>query len=342
MDSARHQRQLLTRAAERLIPLDVSLELTHRCNFRCGHCYLGAAPDANELPVSRWLILLDELAEMGTLYLSFTGGEILLLPDWLAVARRARRLGFVLRLFSNASLVTPELADAIAGLDARVDVSLYAAEQRIFEQITQTPGSFERTLRGIELLRERQVEVMLKVPVMTTNLAWVATVYEYAERIGAGCSSDPRIMRARDDDSGPLRFQVPAGDMGEYLRSPWSPFPQRPTRAEGDRDEQPLCGSARRFASITANGDVMACLAIPGSAGNISKAPFRAIWNDSPWLNRIRAIRRSDLEDCAACGKLSYCKRCHGKAMAEDGDLLGTSSWSCAFAEAVDQAWGVR
>ena len=42
-----HHARVLALAQERNIPLDVSIEITHHCNFRCRHCYIPdfSAPD---------------------------------------------------------------------------------------------------------------------------------------------------------------------------------------------------------------------------------------------------------------------------------------------------------
>lgn len=47
------------------IPLEVSVELTHHCNFRCIHCYIPDFHAPDQLSTDRVLKLLDELVEMG-------------------------------------------------------------------------------------------------------------------------------------------------------------------------------------------------------------------------------------------------------------------------------------
>ena len=64
----------------------------------------------------------------------------------------------------------------------------------------------------------------------------------------------------------------------------------------------------------------------------------REIWEQSPRLQRIREIRRSNLQDCSTCSKLPYCGRCHAQALVEDGDILGPSSAACAYAAALEDA----
>ena len=159
------QIKLLHEADRNAIPLEISIDLTHHCNFRCQHCYIPdfSAPDL--LTTERVCSLLDELADMGTLYLTLTGGEMLLRKDWYEIASYARNLGFSLRLYSNGSTITPDIADKIKSLHAITEVSLYSMDEEIFEKITHK-GSFKKTIRGIELVREREIELLLKVPLM--------------------------------------------------------------------------------------------------------------------------------------------------------------------------------
>ena len=58
--------KLRTRAARADVPLTAQLELTRRCNFRCGHCYAGPAAGADgELDTAAWKAILDEAADAG-------------------------------------------------------------------------------------------------------------------------------------------------------------------------------------------------------------------------------------------------------------------------------------
>src|SRR5690606_16059786 len=92
-------------AAQRGVPIEVMVELTHHCNFRGGPCYRPDFGAPDRLSTGRLLALLDELAAMGTLVLALSGGELFLRRDWFEVARRARQLDFDLHLFSNGYLI---------------------------------------------------------------------------------------------------------------------------------------------------------------------------------------------------------------------------------------------
>ena len=331
-----HQQRLIVLAAKNNIPMDVSIELTHHCNFRCQHCYIPdfSAPDL--LTTERLLSLLDELAEVGTMYLTLTGGELFLRRDWLVVARRARELGFALRLFSNGTLINEEVARAIAALPATVEISLYSMEEATFENITQRPGSFAKTLQGIEHLRELDVEVLLKTPMMVHNYTELDSLAAYAESIGADFHASPTIMAKKDGDRSTLGLRVPLDKLAPHFGGPHLGCQIPEETASQPAADGPLCAAANRYCNITSSGDVMACNILPGADGNIRQRSFRDVWENSPWLNKVRSIRRSDLHTCKSCSRLPTCGRCHAQALVEDGDLYGPSSYAQERAEILE------
>src|SRR5688572_6843506 len=130
------------------IPLSVHIDLTMRCNERCIHCY-RVIERRPELTTAELKALLEEVAQAGTLYLTFSGGEVFLRKDLFELIEHARRLHFDVRLKSNALRVTPEKAARLGALGVRqVDISIYSADPAVHDGITKVPGSLERSLEG--------------------------------------------------------------------------------------------------------------------------------------------------------------------------------------------------
>ena len=340
--SLSHHDRLLVKAMQSSIPLDVSIELTHHCNFRCEHCYIPDFLAPDRLSTERLLSLLEELAEMGTMFLTLTGGELFLRRDWLPVAQRARQLGFGLRLFSNGTLIDQAAADAIAALPAVVEISLYSMNRLTFETVTQREGSFNKTLRGIKILRKCGVEVVLKMPLMTHNHKEIEGVAKYAESVGADFQVSSTILAKKDGDLAPLALRVSHEELLPLYGGPHLgcglPDQESGGLAEDDpRKDGPLCAAASRYCNITSAGDVMACNVLPGAGGNIRDRSFRDVWENSEWLNEVRSIRVADLHTCKSCSSLSYCGRCHAQALTEDGDLYGPSAFAQGRAEALQR-----
>ena len=315
--------RVYARAAAQSIPIEVMIELTHHCNFRCGHCYIPDFGAPDRLSTERVLALLDELAEMGTLVLALSGGELFLRRDWETIARRARELDFDLHLFTNGALVDVDRARAVRALDATAQVSFYTLDEVRFDGFVHRPGAFARVVAGIERLRAEGVRTILKVPLMTFNYRELSSLQAWGAERGCEVRSSPMITAKKDGDLSPLAFRVAQPALATELGGPvLGCFDTDRVIDEG----APLCAAATRYACITSAGEVMACNILPGSDSNVRARSFRDVWERSPWLTRIRALRRSDLRECSTCATFSRCGRCTAQALAEDGDLLGPSS----------------
>jgi radical SAM protein with 4Fe4S-binding SPASM domain len=277
------------------------------------------------------MALLQELRDAGTLFLAFTGGEPLLRRDWPAIGRRARELGFAVEFLTNAAPVDDAAAAVMAELHALASVSLHAMDPAVFEAVTGVPGSLALTLAGIERLRAHGVDVLLKVPLSTINAEAAPAVHAYAQVIGAAYEAYTVITSRSDGDAAPLALRLPPDLVEEHYRRPWTRCPPPEAGADAGADE-PLCAAGSRVAHVTVAGDVLACIDLPTPAGNLHERSFAEIWQGSPWLARLRAIRRGDLRVCGECAKLAYCGRCHAQALLEDGDILGPSLWACGHA----------
>ena len=338
MKQRSHFLALFERAQREKIPLEVSIELTHHCNFRCSHCYIPDFHAPDLMSTERIQELLDELAEMGTLYLSFTGGEVFLRRDWREIFRAARKKGFQITILSNGSLIDESVADEIAALDAIVEISYYAAEAPAFEAITHLENSFEATTRAIRLLREREVQLQLKMPVMRANSGSVPGVRSFAEQLGVEFQSFAKLLPMKDGNGRPLEERMSRADLLSYVSGPHSAcFLPGEAETHPPAHGGPLCAAGHRFAAISSNGDVLACNIMPGVAGNILKQSFKEIWEASEWLSRLRGLTREDLRICDSCEFFAYCGRCPAQALLEDGDLLGPSKDSCEYAEALKE-----
>src|SRR5919205_905256 len=121
-------------------------ELTYRCNEQCSHCYLEVLPANAEVPgeltTAECFRVIDELVELGTMNLIFSGGEILARRDFFQIAEYARAKRLLLRLFTNGILITPCVADRIAALHPyAVEISLYSASPQTHDRITERERS---------------------------------------------------------------------------------------------------------------------------------------------------------------------------------------------------------
>ncbi len=312
-------------------PVSVHFELTHRCNLRCLHCYLSD-DEGEELSSREVESVLDQLSEAGCLFLIFTGGEIFLRDDLLDILRAAEKRGFAFTLFTNGTLIDDRTADQIDLLSPLgVEISIYGEDAQTHDRVTGARGSFSRSVRAIRLLRERGIRVTLKCPLMKENLGEYMGVVSLAQSLGAGCRLDPIITPKNDGSTDPLSHRMGRRDLMGALHH-LGLYPKAPRFIEPDGREL-LCNAGVTNCCISPYGDVYPCIQLLISVGNLREESFQKIWGESELLSELKGLKNSDLTACRTCSFSSYCNRCPGLALLEDGDLLGPCTASCQLAE---------
>jgi len=327
---------MVARARRATIPVRVKLDLTYSCNLRCVHCCVAPAPRP-ELNTDEVNALLGHLAESGCLFLSLSGGEIFLREDLVDILEEAHRLGFALRLMTNATLLPEDIVRRLRGWNVgEVAVSLYGDSPGVHDGITRVPGSFEKTVVSIRRLRDSGIRVKTALMLLKNNLSRFRQMADLADDLDAQWNLDATLFPRHDGSRDPLAHRVLPSDLEEvraYVEARTGEIRRMAERREREDwlDGAP-CGAGCVTCAISAYGDVLPCSAMPLPAGNVREQPFAEIWEESEVLRRVRSIRRRDLEVCSTCDLARYCVICLGLALAEDGDLLGPARFHCAEA----------
>lgn len=330
-------------AAERLVPLQVALELTYRCNLRCAHCYVDSElrrGSPNELSTSEWLGVLDQLEAAGTLYLLLTGGEVLTRPDFFDIAQAARRRRFRLVILTNGTLVDAEVARRFKALEpGRVGTSLYGATRETHEALTGRRGSFAATIQGIRHLVANNLSVAVQVTGVDRNIHEAEAVEQLIRELGASPSLSYSLAPTKACALSPQQLEASEDALAALLQSP---LMDRPT--EPDRKAMGLCKAGRCTCSISPTGDVFPCLLMPLAMGNLREQGFATLWRTRPaeGLTQLRSMTAADLDECAGCALAGVCRRCPGVALSETGSLTGCSPSACRYASARARQLGVK
>jgi len=323
---------LLARAqAERRL-LSIHWELTHRCNECCTHCYLAVRPPragrGAELTTVECLDVLDQLADLGALYLTLSGGEPLVRQDFFTIATAARARYLALRIFSNGLAITPAVADRIADLvPLAVEVSLYGADPATHDAITRRTGSWQKTRRALTLLRARGVPVVIKTPLMRQNIAHFAAIRALATQLGARFRYDLTITRGIDGAPVPAGHRLTAAELAAFFGAL---DPCDPPRSDTSGPQR--CAIGQSSLLLAPDGTVYPCTEVRMAAGNVRTQHLRAIWEEAPLWGEVVALRDAELPACRGCTVAHLCRRCHGIARAETGSFTGAPAVACRAA----------
>ena len=122
----------------------ISIELTKRCNLLCRYCYAGTEQGSRAfIDYERLCGFLESFVGSGGRKVLLTGGELFLHDRVLDIIKYASRLGLIVDIFTNGTLVTDAHIDVIGKRVNQVFLSL-DGPQSVQDRLSGTPGSFDR------------------------------------------------------------------------------------------------------------------------------------------------------------------------------------------------------
>ncbi len=265
------------RALARAVPLTASLELTNRCNLRCGFCCNRRPYDRDPLTAAEWRGLLGDLRCLGTLFVTLTGGEPLVHPGFFQIAEAARDLALAIRILTNGTLIDDRSADRIALMQPlSVELSLHGAVASTHDDTTCIPGSHAALWAAVDRLLERQVSVVLKTPITLTNLAEIDEIIDLTQKRDIPLLVDPTITPRDNGDRRTLGHAIDGSMPDELYRilDRWNRLPET-QRVRGGAN----CGLGRLTLTVDPNGEVFPCILWRTSSyGNVRNQSLAEIW----------------------------------------------------------------
>lgn len=334
----------------------LDMELTERCNNNCIHCYINLPEDdlaakKKELPTQKIKDILKEAASLGCIKVRFTGGEPLLREDFEELYVFTRRLGIKVTLFTNATLITPRLAELFSRIPPRekIGVSVYGMKKDSYEAITRMHGSFEAAWRGINLLLEKKIPFVVKSALLPQNKdemdkfeSWAATIPGMDKPPGYSMFFDLRCRRNGEKSRAIRDLRVSAQEgvriltrrKEEYIKE-IKEFCSKFTRPPGEKLFS--CGAGCGSGCVDAYGKFQLCMPLkrPDTVYDLTKGNLKdALENFFPKIREITAMNPQYLARCARCFLKGLCEQCPGKSWMEHGTLDTPVEYLCEIAHA--------
>jgi radical SAM protein with 4Fe4S-binding SPASM domain len=345
-----HQKML-----DQRLPLEGTIEVTHRCPMKCLHCYNNLPigdqeAQRKELTVREHCRILDEIAKAGCLWLLYTGGEIFARKDFLEIYTYGKGKGLLITLFTNGILITPEIADYLKEWPPfSIEITLYGCTQKTYESITGLPGSYERCLRGIHLLMERGLPLKLKTVVLTLNHHEIWKIKQFVEEdLGLEFKFDAMVNPRLNGAKTPLEVRLRPEEIVELDRldprrmAEWSRFSEKfsgPAHSSRHGERLYQCGGGNRTFSISPDGGLTVCVLSPADAFNLRKSSFQKGWEE--FLLKIREKKVTGRTKCISCEIKAICGMCPANGMLENNDPEGPVDFLCQVAHLRAKALGL-
>jgi len=233
--------------------------------------------------------------------------------DFRDIYSHAFRRGFLVSLFTNASLLSPSLADFLAAHPPRtVEVSLYGASRETYHQLTGSGAGFDRTIAGIELLALRGVDVRTKAVLLRPIAEEAEALRALARKLGVTLHLDAGIDPTLAGDWGPCGLRAaPAVAVAEELADParaeslWT-LHERQIRSGANPAATP-CGAGHSTFHLDPQGRLMPCMMVRDPIIQASVQGFGAAWEE---LGRHPRVAFAADSPCRECQIQYLCTRC--------------------------------
>lgn len=299
------------------IPPVTHLEITDKCNFRCVHCQVDRSISQKEMTYSEIRSVLDQLADLGSLFLIISGGEPLIRRDFWRIMEYAKKKDFAIYLNSNGSLITKDVAKRLADLFLfGVRVSMYAIDEQTYKSITGVSGVFNNILRNIDLLVRYNVRVVFRTPLLDKNIHQITAIDNYAKKLGIELKL--LDVHASFDGSGASLNHLPSvTQITAFYRS--CPKFCEPEIKEVPSPDIRFCQGVIDGLSIGSHGEVMPCVTLRNKSNIREKTIAEIIKTDPLFTDVCNNLRWKDAPQCLQCKACIYCHPCPGTLFLETG-----------------------
>lgn len=296
--------EIWKKSIENKVPLKVDIELTNMCNLNCKYCYvdLNKPVDIKNIDYKKTIELLDELKEMGTLFITITGGEPTLHPYFKDILKHALKNKFYVRVLTNGSTLNE---DAIKELNEiskygllSIDISMHSLKEDIFNEFTQKPGTFKRVMKTIDMIKQTTIPLSLVCNITNVNIDEIEDISSFCESNQIELQFNPIVYPTINNYSN-NDFYIDDINVKKLIEKDIY-LPKRG-----------VCVALTSKCWIDYRGEVNLCELIRTSSGNITLENFKNIWSKLTQKCELKDKLRLD-EECSSCNLREECSICPG------------------------------
>ena len=269
-------------------PLYVAWQITNECNLACLHCIEESGPGkafADELDDARVFSVIDQLMDSDVPYLSFSGGEPMLHPQFFAMVERVCSRGAELKIETNGHYLSVENCARMKSLGVKaVQVSLDGATAPAFQRM-RVRGSFDVTVQGLRNLTAAGVPLEINFSPASFNAHEIGATVDLAYELGAYSFYTGRTMYTGNAVKAWRYLELPEARYEEFFAVLREKAIEYRGRMRVYFHEAGLLEELRyrlkhpaALLIVLPNGLVKLINALPFICGDLRREPLRDVW----------------------------------------------------------------
>lgn len=300
-------------------PLKVQWDILYSCNSRCITCDRWQEFEGRStITLEREKRFLEELADLGTFSVAFSGGEPFLRKDIFDLIKYAKEMRLTTSLNSNGLLINEAIAQKIvdSGLDM-IYLSLDGAKPETNDYIRGVKGGFEKTFNAIRLLKAKRTDkprIFLNSTINNKNVTELVGMVKMCKDAGVdGITIQPAHSCNEMEFNLPRELSLSKENIPAFQE-------QLKTLMKDYKDMFPMmedyfnyfgtfivnpselykfrCVAAYTTVQIHPSGDVYSCPVAFEKMGNLMESSFRDIWFSEKADNLRKKIKEGKHPMC--------------------------------------------
>lgn len=350
------------KASKNKIPLSGTFELTPVCNMNCKMCYVRMSKEEQEnvrplRSVEEWVELAKKAKERGMLYLLLTGGEPFLYPHFRELLEELNKLGFVISINSNATMIDEEVVEWLKKVaPTRINITLYGASNETYARLCNNPNGFTQVINAIHLLKNAGISIKINCSVTPYNAGDL-------EEIIAFCTKEHLIVQPTSYMFPPMRKDcTKIGTNNRFTSEDAAYYAAKIEMLLNGKerflekvknDDQKMTLSSSNQECLDMEGDCIRCRAGKSSfwvtwegklypCGMIFDESFHDVFQvgfDKAWEYAIKYASEIRLPvACKNCELRDTCKACAAMVLTETGNYHTVPEYRCRMTKAYPDA----
>lgn len=328
-------------------PMQITFDITYRCNAHCIHCYADASAQGTELDTETTLKIIDKIIEARPVVLTISGGEALLrkdLADILLYIYDSMGSAMPQTTMGTNGQIIPHRKDLLKtireineniGIPAvNLYVSVHAADPALHDKIMGVKGAFNNAMKAIELIQAWNVPVSIGVTPMQINFHQLDDILQLAISKGITVLNLSQFVPT---GKGLRQYDLTPQQYKELLE--WYLAKKKEYKGKViitthlhylSLYEKHLfnykyffgCAEGWFHLAIKANGDITLCPLMELTIDSaLSDKSILDIWHNNPVLKKVRT--RDQFPVCGECKYKWKCGGCRCVAYAYTGSVTG-------------------
>jgi len=309
-------------------PLNVTIQITNRCNLNCIHCHRNLK-NTKDLGLRTFKKIIKELRSLNIFNINISGGEPILIAELPEMIKTVNLSGMKVTMSTNGLLLTKKLADFYkrAGLH-NIQISLDSANPSKHNMIRGMQNAYEILIEKIKLLKKLKINFTIVTTLINQSPEEYSQVIDLAYKLGASAHKTNTTVPQGEG----RKLNAKILSIKEYKRI-WIKKVKKyegrmPVLAEtmfviqlGKNYISPPkifdllrvgCPAGILTANINEYGEVNPCPFFPDMVlGNIKKDNFKKIWNNKI-ANMFRD--RARITKCGKCENKNICGGCRARS----------------------------